>query len=251
MFQSCSKYLFFIPTLYIILVNLINTNFFLKYIDKYFKFSCLDSIGSKKLKEEINNLILDIKNEMNIKENIYLRKMNSTGMKTYGYFNAIACFPLFLKYIPINKPYIFVNESFFECLSLQEKRFLIGHELIHIRDKHAYYSAIIFNFAFLISLAAIFNFNLISRNNLLIYISIISLGFLNKLFEASYKRYNEIMADILSMDILDSQAGCLKLIHRWKKDFDMKEDYNSLYERLFSDHPSLNERIKIAKNKKI
>lgn len=246
-----SRYLFFIPILYIIFVYLINTSFFLKYIDKYFKFSCLDSIGSKKLKEEINNLILDIKNEMHIKETIHLRKMNSSGMKIYGYFNAIACFPLFLKYLPINKPYIFVNEGFFELLSLEEKRFLIGHELIHIRDMHAYYLAIIFNFVFLLSLASIFNFNSILKNNLLIYIFIFIFIFLHKLSQAAYKRYNERMADILSMNILNSQAGCLKLIDRWKKDFNMKEDYNSLYERLFSDHPSLNERIKIANNKKI
>lgn len=243
MSKNFKKYFLVVPFVYLFIVYISNSSFVLQRMDFYAELFAETLFGHQNLKDDYTKIIQDVMQEMDIKENIKLKRMNSTAMIVYGYNNAVSFFPAIFG-VPLNKPYIFVSEGFFEGLSYEEQRFIIGHELIHIRDKHAYYALVAYCFLMLFLLAICLNI----RNKNYMFVSFAFVVLVMNLGYSCYQRYYEGLADILSMEILNSQSGCLKLIDRWQKDFNMPEDFKNLRERCFADHPSLKQRRIFAGN---
>ncbi len=208
--------------------------------------------GTKSIAKDQENKIKSIARAMNVSEPIVIRKMNHNALITFGYYNAFAHFPLLFDFIPVgSKPFLFVSEGFFEDLSPKEQLFLIGHEMVHIKEKHTIYLNLLLNLFFLgLFLFWLFFKKIINKNAFIkkhssvfsvIYILLffISLTVPN-LVSLAYKRHIERVADYKSIEKLKSYDGGIKLLERWKKEFRLP-DYNPHYD-LFSDHPSNAER---------
>jgi Zn-dependent protease with chaperone function len=244
--QKLIIFLIFSPILYLLIVLTANSKVGLKLIDKTNYISNFEAnLGRVDLSAEYVNQIRSVMSKMNFDMPVNLKKMNSQTLRIYGYYNAIAAYPMLLKIIPLNKPYIFASESFFEDITKEEQVFLIGHELMHIFYKDPIWHNVIFNFLF-ISLIAfiiflIYNYICINKIALTI-IFILSLGIIN-LGKFAHSRYFEKRADLESMQILCSHEGCLKYIDRCEEFFNMKSDNNSW----LSDHPSNNQRRNYCK----
>ena len=213
------------------------------YLDSYAIGFAEKKFGSKHLAQSQEDKILSIAKEMGITENIVIRKMNTSALQTYGYYNAFAYFVgVPFQIFPISdQPFMFVSEGFLEDLSAEEQRFLIGHELIHIRDRHTKYLALPWYLSILLLLTMTYFIRkkyLLGRllTGLLIYFSVA----VPNLTMLAYRRHIEWVADTESMKILNSYDGCMKLMSRWQKDFKMPKDH--LIHALVSDHPSCHER---------
>lgn len=222
----------------------------------------LNSYVSKKTAQELGALVLNpsqeekikqIAAEMDITESFIIRRMNQSAMAIFGYHNAFAYFPLLLTCIPTNsEPYLFVSEGFFEDLSPEEQLFIIGHELIHIRERHTIYLNLILYALFLLLLTFCY---LITKRILKAFqgtkypvylihgaccvITFICL-FVPNLFVLAYRRHIERVADCQSLQILKTYEGCTKLVNRWQKEFQLLP--HNPYFGLLSDHPSCEER---------
>jgi Zn-dependent protease with chaperone function len=239
--QKLIKILMLSPIFYLLVVLIANCEVGLKLIEKTNLISNFeDSYGRVNLSDKYVNEIRSVMSKMNFDMPVNLKKMNSQALRIFGYYNAMAGYPMLFKIIPLNKPYIFVSESFFEDITKEEQVFLIGHELMHIFYKDPVWHAVIFNFVF-ISLIALFmfliyNFNRINKIALTI-IFILSWVIIN-LGKFAHCRYFEKRADLESMQILCSHEGCLKYLDRYEKFINVKSDDNSW----LSDHPSNNQR---------
>jgi Zn-dependent protease with chaperone function len=213
-------------------------------------------LGAKPLAPAQEAAIKQIAYEMDITIPINIRKMNPKALLTFGYHNAFACFPLLFNCIPVgNTPYLFVSEGFFEDLPQHEQRFIIGHEMIHIREQHTLYLNLVVYFLFLLLLAA--SYFLAGTINILVQrythtkyhvffltlikflLFVICLAVPN-LTALAYRRHIERVADCESLKILNSFEGCTDLIDRWQKEFKLSPD--NPYFGFFSDHPSCSER---------
>lgn len=218
-------------------------------------------MGNTNLNKKNEKFINSIAQELNISEPFIIRKMNVYAIKKYGYYNACVAFPTYLNYPISTTPYLFISENFFTDLSPEEQRFLIGHELIHLKEKHLmYFDFMVFIIGWIIIYAVtilsknfiipFFRRKIISRRkgNVFIVFTIIILwiflGLTIAIAENYYRYYYEKRADSESLKILKTTEGCLKILDRWEKQFDMKTEHS--YYGLLSDHPSHNERRKIA-----
>lgn len=213
------------------------------YLDSYAIGIAEKKFGSKRLAQSQEDKILSIAAEMGITENIVIRKMNTPALLTYGYYNAFAYFAgAFFQVFPISdQPFMFVSEGFLEDLSAEEQRFLIGHELIHIRDRHTKYLTFLWYLSVLLLLIMAYYMRrkyLLSKfpTGLLVYFSLV----IPNLTVLAYRRHIEWVADTESMKMLGSYDGCMKLMSRWQKDFEMPKDHPM--HKLLSDHPSCYER---------
>ena len=116
-------------------------NLIFLYLNDYAIQAAEEQFGSQHLAPAQEEKILSIAHEMGITEPFTIRKMNRFAIAFGGYHNAFAYFPALLHFIPLsNKPFLFISEGFFEDLTLDEQRFLIGHELTHIQENHTLYS---------------------------------------------------------------------------------------------------------------
>jgi len=214
--------------------------------------SCGNLPISKDIEEKINN----IAKEIDLHESIVIRKMNVQAMKAFGYHNAFACYPqLLLGCITFNKPHVFISEGFIEDLSPEEQRFIIGHELVHIKKHHILYLVLIMalielaflGFWWLIMVKHIkqlaLGFNVKYQKKILytfLSISLFFCLFVPRLIELAYKRHIEREADTQTLQKLKCHEGALKIIDRWLKEF--KIPLNNNYYGILSDHPSALER---------
>ena len=85
-----------------------------------------DQFGYESLSQENEAFVRQILQEMNVKQNITILRMSKFGINRLGYQNA---------FVILN--YLFVSEDWFNKLSTKEKRFLIGHEAVHIKENHS------------------------------------------------------------------------------------------------------------------
>ena len=86
-----------------------------------------------KLKEKIDLLA----QEIGVTSPLIVNKMNCNATQLLGYHNCFITYPRScLNIITFNKPHMFISEGFFENLSVDEQRFILGHELIHVREGH-------------------------------------------------------------------------------------------------------------------
>lgn len=219
-------------------------------VDSYAIEMVAAEFGSSLLAPVQEAQILAIAQEMGINEHIIIRKMNTQALQRFGYHNAFACWALLGKVIPFsNQPFMYVSEGFLEDLSAEEQRFLIGHELIHIRDRHAMFIILAYWIAVLLLLSLTYWVQRYFRPRLLdtpaFLFVLIAVGVyfslaIPNLVSLAYRRYIEKMADCESFKLLNSHEGCLKILERWQTDFKMPQ--HDPYLGLLSDHPSCYDR---------
>lgn len=97
--------------------------------------------GTGKLSAQKEAYIRSIIQELGMSKNIDIRKMNKRAVTTLGVDNAFVTAPLI-------KEYLFVSEDFFDNLTESERRFLIGHELMHLYHKHNHLQKILIGACF-------------------------------------------------------------------------------------------------------
>lgn len=215
-----------------------------------------EQFGSLPLAPEQERFIRDIAAEIGLEKKLVIRKMNPRALASFGYHNAFAYNPQTPYFLPIESTsFLFVSEGFFEDLSPEEQRFLIGHELIHIKHGHLHYfhlGLILFFALFLIFLWQPAKYIMVIMRKrfplfyskyipwvttaLLVGICVAS----TSLVALAYRRYIEREADCVSMQLLNSHAGCLLLTERWHKE--CKIALHNPYFGITADHPSCAER---------
>lgn len=226
-------------------------------IKQYAQSSIEKTYGSARISPIYEAKITTLAKEMGIETPIIMRKMNTTALVLFGYYNAFAIFPQVGNVLPlINTPFLFISEGFFEDLSEQEQRFLIGHELAHIKAEHMRYLGIVKLIAFFILLFLCWRFimrplmpylqNLIDpsyhswlKAGLIAATLFICTSLIN-LTSWRYQRHAEWEADIASLTQFKSHEGGLKLMERWQRDY--KIAATNPYWGLCADHPSCVER---------
>lgn len=233
------------------------------YLDDYVLKSSQEKFGTRNLAPEREEKIRQIALEMKIDTPFIIRKMNQAALLALGYHNAFCYFPALFNSIPIsNIPFLFVSEGFFEDLSEGEQRFIIGHELVHIREHHVQYLNLVMLIAGLLLLIGCWYITkLIMPFKVYIpsrYHTFFSRGTSCILFYSclvipnlcglAYRRHIERVADYESLTMLKSYDGACKLIDRWQKEFNLP--LHNPYYGLFSDHPSCQERITYCLNLK-
>ncbi|MGA9530305.1 MAG: M48 family metalloprotease [Candidatus Babeliales bacterium] len=207
-----------------------------------------DQCVVKPLEKKYEDEIRSIAREMGISEHFIIRKMNHKELLLYGYHNAVISLPVLFGFIPIGKTLcLCINEEFYKSLSDEEKRFLIGHEMVHIEKKDPVYK--------LCGLGALIFSNLLSNLAVNFFmmkkivpeeycISPIIIGFVIGIFSVEtflfYSRHIESRADILCLQKLQAYAGCLALLERWNKDYGLPDE--TPFWGLLSSHPSNNIR---------
>ena len=91
------------------------------------------SLGNESVSPETEQCIRHIIKDMNMENyHIEIFSMNNYGKNLYGFMNAVVL-PSFFR---SKSNFLYISQDWFNTLSQQEKRALIGHELIHIRNKH-------------------------------------------------------------------------------------------------------------------
>jgi len=211
--------------------------------------------GPKLVAPAQEEMIRNIAREMGVTEPFTIRKMNQQALASFGYANAITYFPSFMNFFPIGStPFLFISEGLLEDLSPAEQRFLIGHELVHVQERHTEYLNLL-HFAFAMILILLWNFSrkhiakitaqytgsyhaivsgVISGLLLLIYLTIPNITAL------AYRRHIEWEADRTSLLVLKSYDGCIQFMNRIECEFLMPA--HNPYFGLISDHPSCFER---------
>lgn len=223
---------------------IVKTPYISQKIQSYALSTTQEMLGSCSLALIQEQKIKEIAQRLGITQTIHIRKMNSNTLKQFGYHNAFAYFPHFFNIIPLgNQAFMYISEGFFEDLSEQEQNFLIGHELVHIKEGHTKYSLIIyFVFIILITLAVWW---LRNRYSFLRYWTAtiglwILLVWVLNFGHLAYRRHIERVADIQSLECLGTHIGLLKLIERWAREYKMP--LHNDYYGIFADHPSIAER---------
>jgi Zn-dependent protease with chaperone function len=225
-------------------------------LDMYGRAIAEEALGAQHIVPEYEETVRQIATEMGVTEHIIIRKMNQKALLSFGYYNAITYFPTLFFCIPIsNTPFLFVSTGFFEDLSLAEQRFLIGHEMVHIKERHTQYLNLCLLILFLgLLLCSVFvrkAFSLLIQkycdmhyHALLINVVSCPLFFfcflIPELVESAYRKHIEFEADYQSLSMLQSYDGCIKLLERWESEF--KVPLHNNYWGLFADHPSTYER---------
>jgi len=116
-------------------------------------FFFLEAIGTESLSTENEALIYSVKEEVGMAYyEIQVRRMSNSGKILFGFVNwlpFVGCNSLDpseiasilqakINYLSIgvNDTLILINEDWFNSLSVSEKRMAIGHELMHIQNRH-------------------------------------------------------------------------------------------------------------------
>lgn len=213
--------------------------------------------GHLSLSPDQEEMIRSIAREMDIYETIIIRKMNYKALREFGYNNAFVFFYSFLNCIPLcDTPFLFVSEGFFEDLSREEQRFLIGHELVHAQEHHTQYLNMFLIIYWIVFMTLYglgrFIFNRLSQYLQIHYgkfiamfvtrLPMLIIFYIPVLASLAYRRHIERIADNVCLAKLKEYDGACKLIDRWHNDF--KIPLHNPYCGIFSTHPSCFERKK-------
>ncbi|CAN5196434.1 hypothetical protein BH09DEP1_BH09DEP1_0230 [soil metagenome] len=203
-----------------------------------------DMFGSRSLTQEQECKIRMLAQKLGINQSIAIRKMNAQALQLLGYHNAFAYFPRAFNIIPLgNTAFVYISEGFFEDLNPDEQDFLIGHELVHIKEEHTKYIPVIYLALFILITRgvwlmrkkyAFFRYWIVTIGLWIALIWMINVG------QLYYRRHIEREADIQSLEYLGTHTGLLKIIERWIREF--KTPIHNNYYGLFADHPSVAER---------
>lgn len=233
---------------------------------KYFNINSYDL--SFKLQEKNENFIRDIIQELGMSQDIKVFKMSSEEIKKYGRNNAFVT----------DKKEMYISEDFFNELNNEEKRFLVGHELMHLKLEHAqkrnlqlFMSSLVLYFVGHFSEYYIkknygdryFNGKIRSKKEIYIHnlksglISLASgLGFgaISTSILLFFNRKRELEADRESVLKLKCFDGGINFFKKMKKEIESSfSESPTIYKFLFSitsTHPDHKTRIKQIKNLK-
>ncbi|MFA6066761.1 MAG: M48 family metalloprotease [Candidatus Babeliaceae bacterium] len=240
--------IFIIVALFLSLIA--KNNFIQEKIDTYAIRNAEKSFGSQPVAQNLEEKIRAIAREMGVTEPIIIRKMSQTALSVYGYCNAFAYFPSFFNIIPIsNKIFLFISEGFLEDLSPEEQRFLIGHEMVHVKKHHTQYLnlALCLLFIILMLLSAYIHKRIAHyyvthkwHASAFAYMLVFMCILITQLTCLAYRRTIEREADHCSLSALNSYEGGIKLAERWEKEY--KHPSVNSYFGLFADHPACGER---------
>ena len=222
--------------------------FFQNKFGPFFKAQIEAEFGHLDVSNEHQDKVCEIAKELNFNEPFQIKRMNWKGLQTFGYYNAFAYLT------PFSGNYVFISEGFFSGLSPNERRFLIGHEIMHLKLGHLRNKIIlIWALILLILLLSLFLFNpfinkKIVKNDKVFKAAklgiktafLLLLFFIANLLNLAYSRYIEKEADLESVKILNSGSGAFEVFDRWKRDFHMRD--NLCYGGIFLDHPACEER---------
>ncbi len=203
-----------------------------------------DSYGTQPVEKKYQELIYAIKDELGITKPIEIRNMNATAIATLGRWNLLA-------YLD---SYIFIGPDFFTEFTPKEQRFLIGHELIHIKYSHVFKRFVSLAFSFLIAvlLTILIGFYLrkVIQKRFLRLISYVMVYFLisniNGFLVLAYYRNQEYQADRDSSCALQSKQAGIDWFKRqlnYVSPIQVQEHPKTIWGQLRSTHPSHQDRI--------
>ncbi len=98
-------------------------------IENILDFWFLEEVGTPEVSDENIEFILGIKRELDFTGNLHIRKMTPSTQYIHGKKNALS-----VGYYLAN--YIFISEEWFNKLTSDKKRALIGHEIMHLKRYH-------------------------------------------------------------------------------------------------------------------
>lgn len=195
-------------------------------------------LGSENVSRPLEDSIRAILAELGLQqEKIHIKQMSDRLASIIGRANAIA-----------TANAIYVDEEFMHYLSPEQRRALIGHEGIHIKDKHVLWRLLAhcLGLAFYVSSEVLLLKKITDLKSLSLFtagtaanVTAIVLGLL------AYARYQERTADFKSAEFLQCHKGAADL---WKL-YQVPNEGNSLFAKLkawvadkFSTHPNSDER---------
>lgn len=249
--------------LFLFLIGLcsIFTYISLPYLSTYIARSAImtaeESLGNRALSPEKEAYIRAIAQEMQISAPFVIRAMNPAALKVFSYHNAFVSFPKFALIVPTAAPaFLHVSDGFFEDLTSAEQRFLIGHELSHLKEEHTKY---LFLIIFLVEIVLFMLMGycwyyfwwprlqqLIAAQYRLVAIGLIITTSFFLVDEGvgvahnAYLRHCERVADYRALQTLHAYDGFLALLKRWQSEYQVSSHTN--YGGIFSSHPSIIER---------
>ena len=238
------KKTFFIVTVCVVLgYSSISASFIKKVTDHF-----AQKYGTEKVSTEHKLFIQSIMDEMGITKPIDIRYMNYTGLQIFGLYNAMA-------YLD---SYLFISKYFFTKLTPEEQRFLIGHELGHIKQKYALKNmSLLYSLLFLSGLSSFGIYRMLKKKNIhkVIQITTAVCTFAicnraNLIAWTALRRSYEKDADRQSACRLNSsQAGVSFLNHLDELNTALsvktKYDYSKWWNRITATHPSNEDRINL------
>ncbi len=205
------------------------------YTATWVRFNTLieSAFGTENLTPENEAYIRSIEKKMKMESRgVVLKKMNVRALNKWGWHNAVAIFG-----------HIFISESYFNQLSQDAKTYLIGHELIHIDEKHSLIMTII-NGMGLIGAGVYYTYAKNAQQPWWKKATIgVSSWLLYRLGIAHIQRECERRADIKSVALLNSAGGGIELLRQRSLLVPTVASRWSVVRQAFSTHPSNEERI--------
>jgi len=206
----------------------------------------LEDYGAYEMSLETKNMVLSVAKELNIEKPPRMRKANPSLMKNNAAI-VVDC--------------LFIDEQWFNTLPENQKRALIGHELIHYKNHHTYKKVPLILLAFaaasipkLYSWAVSFGLNKNDKAEKIFnswYYTKIGLLFSAALAFQSRKLERE--ADIESAKQLSCAKDSIELMKKLKKNephesrFKIKRDFKAFVSPIlrffYGTHPTTDERI--------
>lgn len=191
------------------------------YLEKWY--------GHENVSDSTQELVTTIAKEMGITDAIIVKKMNANTYASYGWHNAI-----------VLGNHVFISETFLHKLTPEEQRFLIGHELIHLRDKHVITLLILRGIALGLSAFGVYT----SRRSGYSWAktAALALGLVTATnIGCSYiSRYNEKQADCLSVQMLHTAHDGISFLQKMQA---ISKEASVLYTMMYGTHPLLSQRI--------
>jgi len=218
-----------------------------RWVTDLIDFMDREQLGYTGVSEKTEEFVRGIQKELGMQNIcIPIRQMSKHAIRMLGKDNACAYFDVLI-----------LNEKWFKKLPEQEKRFLVGHELGHIKMKHClknYLSGVA------VGLFTVGSGYLLSKyysepyqqiknqlNNFIVVIPFLAnIPFLiRSVFSNTYSRSQEREADKIAAIELNNIEGGIALMERFKKKHDPYSRFS--LKRLFYNHPSPDERIEYLK----
>ncbi|MEX2437687.1 MAG: M48 family metalloprotease [Candidatus Babeliales bacterium] len=221
---------------------------FTKHITDYL----VQGFGTQPLSKKHQRLVKSLMHKMNISKPIDMRLANWQTKALWGRNNALAMYD----------HYLFISDSFFNELSKKEQRFLIGHELSHIKFNHnskqlSVLILLIMLVFFVYKHIYAFLRTRISRRIIRIPIGLFCFWALlvgRQVIYATLSRVCERQADKESALCLHCPEGGIAFFNRLEKTAQFPQKKNRLQKALspwVATHPSNKERIECLKDFKI
>jgi Zn-dependent protease with chaperone function len=226
-----------------------------------------DQFGSDSIPTDQETKIRQIAKIMGVTDEMRIRKMNDNALVIFDYHNALFIPSNLWGFLPlVDIPCIYVSTGFLEDLSSEEQQFLIGHELIHLRDRHTRFLGLLY---YLFIFAVIFVTFFIMQSFIKLYSKllkrftqpielhyflqalqacIITIFFftailLPELGVSLYRRHLERCADLQSVALINSHHGGIAFLNRCIKEWGHCAEWN-WWQACILHHPSHTERKK-------